>query len=87
MQLICSLKFCISIVFNFSWDGSNTQEINEKQRLCKFWGACTNKVHYITYGRCAIGHFTVMDGSEAEGARFDTNLPALSCKSIYSYTV
>ena len=32
-----------------------------------------------------IGHFTVMDGSEAEGACFDTNLPVLSCKSIYSY--
>ena len=24
-QLICPLKFCISIVFNFSWDGCNTQ--------------------------------------------------------------
>ena len=31
-----------------------------------------------------IGHFTVMDGSEAE-ACLDTNLPALLCKSSYSY--
>ena len=26
MHLICPSKFCISIVFNFSWDGCNTQE-------------------------------------------------------------
>ena len=26
MNLICPPKFCISIVFNFSWDGCNTQE-------------------------------------------------------------
>ena len=26
MHLICPQKFCISIVFNFSWDGCNTQE-------------------------------------------------------------
>ena len=26
MHLICPPKFCISIVFNFSWDGCNTQE-------------------------------------------------------------
>ena len=31
-----------------------------------------------------ISHFTVMDGSEAE-ACLDTNLPALLCKSSYSY--
>ena len=26
MHLICPPKFCISIVFNISWDGCNTQE-------------------------------------------------------------
>ena len=26
MHLICPLKFCISIVFNFSWDGCDTQQ-------------------------------------------------------------
>ena len=26
MHLICPPKFCINIVFNFSWDGCNTQE-------------------------------------------------------------
>ena len=26
MHLICPPKFCISIVFNFCWDGCNTQE-------------------------------------------------------------
>ena len=26
MHLICPPKFCISIVFNFSWDGCNTRE-------------------------------------------------------------
>ena len=26
MHLVCHPKFCISIVFNFSWDGCNTQE-------------------------------------------------------------
>ena len=30
--------FCIRIVFNFSWDGCNTQEKIEKQRLCQFLG-------------------------------------------------
>ena len=36
--------------------------------------------------RITIGVFTVMDGSEAEGDLcFDTNLPALLCKSSYSY--
>ena len=25
-HLICPLKFCVSIVFSFSWDGGNTQE-------------------------------------------------------------
>ena len=47
MHLICPPKFCISIVLNFSWDNCNTRR-NEKQRLCKIWGA--NKVHYRKCG-------------------------------------
>ena len=49
MHLICPPKFCVNVVFNFSWDGCNTQE-NKKQRLCKNLGA--NKVHY---GKCGSG--------------------------------
>ena len=39
MYLIWPLKFCISMVFNFSWDGCNTQE-KKNQKLWKsfFWG-------------------------------------------------
>ena len=33
MHLVCSPKFCINIVFNFSWDGCNTQE--KWIKLCK----------------------------------------------------
>ena len=46
MHLICPPKLCISIVFNFSWDGCNTTQ--EKRK--------TNKVHY---GRCASGVFFI----------------------------
>ena len=63
MHLICPPKFCISIVFNFSWGDCNTQE-NEKQKLCKFWGEA-NKVHY---GRCASGELLILlDPSAAFG--------------------
>ena len=60
MHLICPPKFCISIVFNFSWDGCDTQEKCKKKqtRLGNFffWGGGGNKVHY---GRCASGVFWV----------------------------
>ena len=36
--LICPPKFCISMVFNFSWEGSNIPRRNEKQRLYKILG-------------------------------------------------
>ena len=35
MHLVWPPKFCLSIVFNFSWDGCNTQE-NKKQSLCNY---------------------------------------------------
>ena len=42
-NLVCPLKFCITIVFNFSWDYSNTQEKLETIVL-QNWGV--NKVHH-----------------------------------------
>ena len=36
MHLVWPPKFCLSIVFNFSWDGCNTQE-NKKQSLCNYY--------------------------------------------------
>ena len=50
MHLICPPKFCISIIFNFSWDGCNIQEKWKTtwKVMQNFGGA--NKVHY---GRCA----------------------------------
>ena len=49
MHLICPPKFCVSIVFNFSWDGCNTRE-KWKTKVMQCWWA--NKVHY---GKCARG--------------------------------
>ena len=37
IYLICPPKFCISIVFKFSWDGCNTQE-KWKTKVMKNWG-------------------------------------------------
>ena len=48
MHLLCPPKFCISIVFNFSWDGCNTQGEMKNKDYAKFWGA--NKVHYRKCG-------------------------------------
>ena len=54
----CTLfpKFCISIVFNFSWDAVIPRR-NEKQRLCNFFfvwggGGGGDKVHH---GKCGSG--------------------------------
>ena len=38
MHLNAPQKFCISIVFNSSWDGSNTQEKWKTKGSAKFWG-------------------------------------------------
>ena len=59
MHLICLQKFCISIVFNFSWDSCNSQEkwkTKGMQNLCGGGGVGANKVHY---GRCASGGYPV----------------------------
>ena len=47
MYLICPPNFCISVVFNFFWDGCKTEMKNKG--YAKFWAA--NKVHY---GRCQV---------------------------------
>ena len=44
MHLICLQKVCISIVFNFSWDGCKYPGEKENKGYVKFWGA--NQVHY-----------------------------------------
>ena len=53
MHLICPPKFCISIVFNFSWDGCICPGEMKNKGYAKFWG--TNKVHYgseqLAYGQ------------------------------------
>ena len=64
MHLICPPKFCISIVFSFSWDGCNTQG-KWKTKVMQFLGGGGggNKVHY---GRCTSGvypHFVLLKGS------------------------
>ena len=59
MHLICPIKFCISFVFNFSWDGCNTQEKwKTKVRQNFFLGrwAGANQVHYGR--RCGSGVWT-----------------------------
>ena len=38
MNLVCPLKFCISIVFSFSWDHCNTQEKWETKVMKNFGG-------------------------------------------------
>ena len=38
MHLICRPKFCVSIVFNFTWDGCNTQEKWKTKVMQKFGG-------------------------------------------------
>ena len=57
---ICPQKNCISIVFNFSWDGCNSQEKWKTKVMPTFlggggWGVesgCANKVNY---GKCGSG--------------------------------
>ena len=60
MYLIWPPKFCISMVFNFSWDGCNTQEKKKSKIMEKFLGGGgvgANKVHY---GRCAMGYIHIL---------------------------
>ena len=64
MHLVWPPKFCLSIVFNFSWDGCNTQE-KSKTNFMQFFiylfffgggvgGGGGNKVYH---GRCVNGEF------------------------------
>ena len=61
MHLICPPKFCISFVFNFFWDGCNTQEkwktkVRQKFFLGRLGGGGANQVHYGR--RCGSGVWT-----------------------------
>ena len=53
MYLISPLKFCITVVFSFFWDGCKTEMKNKG--YAKFWGE--NKVHY---GRCQVAYTCYM---------------------------
>ena len=48
-KFFVDLKFCISIVFDFSWDHCNTQEKLETMVMQKFGYI---KVHYHLSGSC-----------------------------------
>ena len=52
MHLICPPKFCISFVFNFSWDGCNTQEKWKTKVKQNFGGAGVGGGGQI---RCIMG--------------------------------
>ena len=45
-------KNCISIVFDFFWDGCNTQEKSKVMQNLGVGGEGANKVHY---GKCGSG--------------------------------
>ena len=83
MHLIGPPKFCISIVFNFSWDGCNTQEKWKTKVMQNFGGQI----------RCIMGDMQVAY-SPSYSYRWkrgwswpccDTTLPASLCKSCFSY--
>ena len=54
IHLICPPKFCISTVFNFSWNGCNTQEKRKTKVMQNVFGA--NRVHY---GKCGSGVYYI----------------------------
>ena len=64
MHLICPLRFYISIVFNFSWDGFNIHE-KGKTKIMRFFGGAgdANKVHY---GKCGSGVLLFLLGTQRE---------------------
>ena len=56
-------KNCITIVFNFSWDGCDTQvKLETMHAYVKFWWV--NKVHY---GLCENGEWNVTWFSAGSG--------------------
>ena len=73
MHLICPPKFCISIVFNFSWDGCNTQEKWKTKVMQNFGGQI----------RCIMGvsKWRMDNYNEYEKTKIKT-----SCKPLPMYT-
>ena len=69
MHLICPPKFCITIIFNFSWDGCNLQEKWKTtwKVMQNFGGGGANKVHY---GRCASDESSYLDQASLDNKVF-----------------
>ena len=63
MHLVCPPKFCLSIVFNFAWDGFNTQE-KWKTKVMQNLGR-GNKVHY---GKCGSGVYSLIGNLRSNDA-------------------
>ena len=76
----CTLfpKFCISIVFNFSWDAVIPRR-NEKQRLCK----CERGADKVHYGRCARGVVNETPGDKTKKIIILDDVIRLSCPNAY----
>ena len=60
MHLVCPPRFCISIVFNFSLDGCNTQGKWKTKITQNLGGGEQNKVHY---GKCGSGVLAIFSQS------------------------
>ena len=52
MHLVYPLKFCITILFDFSWDDCNTQEKLETMVMQIWGGRGVNKMHYGLCENC-----------------------------------
>ena len=68
MLFFVTPKFCVCIVFSFSWGNFNSQEKLTTMLMHNF--GVSNKEHYGMlwyFLGWSIGHFTVMDGSEVDG--------------------
>ena len=66
MHLICPLKFCISIVFNFSWERCNTQEKWKTKVMQNFGGQirCIMRNVEVVY-TCSTGDSVSLKRSRA----------------------
>ena len=55
MHLVCSPKFCITVVLNFSWDRCNTQEKLKTKIMQSFLGERGRGANKMYYGRRGNG--------------------------------
>ena len=49
---LCTPKFCIRIVFNFPWDGRNTQEKWKRMVMQNLFSAGGEETSVVHYGKC-----------------------------------